>query len=111
MIFQPLLKEGVKIFGVVFKGGQQAAEFHHIGHLYPAKVFDPFRIQIKCHLLPVEQREDPLERPVLFQQFQGRALIVVPVEQVRAEKRPPHHVPLGVCQCRQLLPFRNREGV
>ena len=44
MIFQPPLKEGVEVFGVVFKGGQQAAEFHHIGHLYPAKVFDPFRI-------------------------------------------------------------------
>ena len=54
MIFQPLLKEGVKVFGVVFKGFQQAAEFHYIGHLYPMKVFDPFRIQSQCHPLPVE---------------------------------------------------------
>ena len=54
MIFQPPLKKGIEVFGIIFKGGQQAAEFHYIGRLYPMKVFDPFRIQSQCHPLPVE---------------------------------------------------------
>ena len=48
MIFQPPLKKGIEVFGIIFKGGQQAAEFHHIGRLYPAKVFEPCRVQISA---------------------------------------------------------------
>ena len=99
VIFQPPLKKGIEVFGIIFKGGQQAAEFHHIGRLYPAKVFEPCRVQIKRHPLPVEQCQDPLKGLVLFQQLQRLARIVVPVEQVRAEKRLPHHVLLCVRQC------------
>ena len=60
---------------------------------------EPCRVQIKRHPLPVEQCQDPLKGLVLFQQLQRLARVVVPVEQVRAEKRLPHHVLLCVRQC------------